>query len=218
MNADAAQGARQARRSTCRAAGIGLLSSHTDVAKAAEAMLRRRFCFADADNAEVLVALGGDGFMLHTLHEMLDGDRACVPVFGMNRGTVGFLMNEWRIDRLARADRGRQGDPRRAARNARDDRRRRELHPCGDQRGVAAARNAPDREDRDFGERPRRAARTRLRRCARRDACRLDRLQPLGARADPAAAGEDAGADSDQPVPARAAGRARSCPTTPPSA
>ena len=81
--------------------GIGLLSSHTDVAKAAEAMLRRRFHFADADEAEVLVALGGDGFMLNTLHEMLDGARRTVPVFGMNRGTVGFLMNDWRIDRLS---------------------------------------------------------------------------------------------------------------------
>jgi NAD+ kinase len=80
--------------------GIGVLSSHTDVAKAAETMLRRRFHFADADQADVLVALGGDGFMLHTLHEMLDGERRHVPVFGMNRGTVGFLMNEWRIDRL----------------------------------------------------------------------------------------------------------------------
>jgi NAD+ kinase len=38
--------------------------------------------------------------MLHTLHEMLDGERRHVPVFGMNRGTVGFLMNEWRIDGL----------------------------------------------------------------------------------------------------------------------
>jgi NAD+ kinase len=79
---------------------IGLLSSHTDVAKAAEMMLRRRYRFADADEAETLVALGGDGFMLHTLHEMLDGGRRCVPVFGMNRGTVGFLMNDWRMDRL----------------------------------------------------------------------------------------------------------------------
>jgi NAD+ kinase len=48
--------------------GIGLLSSHTDDAKAAEALLRRRYSFAGADEAEVLVALGGDGFMLHTLH------------------------------------------------------------------------------------------------------------------------------------------------------
>jgi NAD+ kinase len=80
--------------------GIGLLSSHTDVAKAAEAMLRRRFRFAEVEEAEVLVALGGDGFMLHTLRGMLDGERPPVPVFGMNRGTVGFLMNDWRIDRL----------------------------------------------------------------------------------------------------------------------
>jgi NAD+ kinase len=80
--------------------GVGLLASHTEVAKAAETLLRRRFSFAPAEEAEALVALGGDGFMLHTLHQMLDGDRQPVPVFGMNRGTVGFLMNEWRIDRL----------------------------------------------------------------------------------------------------------------------
>jgi NAD+ kinase len=82
------------------AQGIGLLSSHTDVARAAEAMLRDRFTFAAIEQASTLVALGGDGFMLQTLHRMLEEDRS-IPVFGMNRGTVGFLMNEWRIDRLA---------------------------------------------------------------------------------------------------------------------
>jgi NAD+ kinase len=81
--------------------GIGLLSSHTEVATAAEAILRRRYVFADADKATTFVALGGDGFMLHTLHRMLEGDCPHMPVFGMNRGTVGFLMNEWRLDRLA---------------------------------------------------------------------------------------------------------------------
>jgi NAD+ kinase len=81
-------------------AGIGLLSSHTELGQAAEAMLRRRYDWADADSAETLVALGGDGFMLHTLHAMLESGRPR-PVFGMNRGTVGFLMNEWRLDRLA---------------------------------------------------------------------------------------------------------------------
>jgi NAD+ kinase len=79
---------------------IGLLASHTDVAKAAEAMLRRRYGWADAEEAETLVALGGDGFMLQTLHRMLDAGKPR-PVFGMNRGTVGFLMNDWRLDRLA---------------------------------------------------------------------------------------------------------------------
>jgi NAD+ kinase len=80
--------------------GIALLSSLTDVGKAAETLLRRKYRFAEPGKAETLVALGGDGFMLHTLHEMLDGERRHVPVFGMNRGTVGFLMNEWRIDGL----------------------------------------------------------------------------------------------------------------------
>jgi NAD+ kinase len=80
--------------------GIGLLASHTEVAKAAEGMLRARYRFADVEQAETLVALGGDGFMLQTLHAMLE--RECPkPVFGMNRGTVGFLMNDWRLDRLA---------------------------------------------------------------------------------------------------------------------
>ena len=81
--------------------GIGLLSSHTEVAVAAEAILRRRYRFAEPEQAKTLVALGGDGFMLQTLHSMLEGDCAHMPVFGMNRGTVGFLMNEWRLDRLA---------------------------------------------------------------------------------------------------------------------
>ena len=81
------------------AARIGLLASHTEIARAAEAMLRQRYKWADVEDAEILVALGGDGFMLQTLHGMLESGRQC-PVFGMNRGTVGFLMNDWRLDRL----------------------------------------------------------------------------------------------------------------------
>jgi NAD+ kinase len=79
--------------------GIGLLSSETDVADAAETLLRRRYRFADVEKAETLVALGGDGFMLQTLHRMLQANSP-KPVFGINRGTVGFLMNDWRVDRL----------------------------------------------------------------------------------------------------------------------
>ncbi|QIL03359.1 NAD kinase [Sphingomonas sinipercae] len=79
---------------------MGLVSSHTDVAKAAEAMLRERHGWCGADQAQTLVALGGDGFMLQTLHQMLESGHSR-PVFGMNRGTVGFLMNDWRIDQLA---------------------------------------------------------------------------------------------------------------------
>ena len=47
----------------------------------------------------MIVALGGDGFMLQVLHQMLEA-HAIRPVFGMNLGTVGFLMNEWRLERL----------------------------------------------------------------------------------------------------------------------
>jgi len=49
--------------------------------------------------AEQVVALGGDGFLLATLHKMLESGRVC-PIFGMNRGTVGFLMNDWNPDGL----------------------------------------------------------------------------------------------------------------------
>jgi NAD+ kinase len=83
-----------------RSKGIGLLSSDGEVAKASEAMLRQRYDWADEGSAQILVALGGDGFLLQTLHHMLESGEQR-PVFGMNRGTVGFLMNDWRLDRLA---------------------------------------------------------------------------------------------------------------------
>jgi hypothetical protein len=98
-NAKAAGGA-ESGTTDLRSLGIGLVSSHTEIAKAAEAMLRQRYQWADARDARTLVALGGDGFMLQTLHGMLEAGDA-KPVFGMNRGTVGFLMNDWRLDRLA---------------------------------------------------------------------------------------------------------------------
>lgn len=58
--------------------------------------------------ADVIVALGGDGFLLGTLHRNIGRTRAGLPIYGMNRGTVGFLMNEYReqelFERLARAE------------------------------------------------------------------------------------------------------------------
>ncbi len=81
--------------------GIGLLASHRETALAAEGLLRQRYTFAANDQAQTWVALGGDGFMLHTLHRMLSAECSHLPVFGMNRGTVGFLMNEWRLEGLA---------------------------------------------------------------------------------------------------------------------
>jgi NAD+ kinase len=79
---------------------MALVSSGAGAALAAEAMLRERYGFVSLQEADLVIALGGDGFLLQTLHEMLKGERVC-PVFGMNRGTIGFLMNEWRLDALA---------------------------------------------------------------------------------------------------------------------
>jgi NAD+ kinase len=76
-----------------------LLASSAEAAQAAEVMLRERYDFVPLGEAEQVIALGGDGFLLQTLHDMLGRGRIC-PVFGMNRGTVGFLMNEWRLDGL----------------------------------------------------------------------------------------------------------------------
>jgi NAD+ kinase len=85
---------------------MALVASPAEAAQAAAAMLAERYRFVPTEEAGLVVALGGDGFLLQTLHEMLRRARVR-PVFGMNRGTVGFLMNEWRLDaleeRLARA-------------------------------------------------------------------------------------------------------------------
>jgi NAD+ kinase len=78
---------------------MALVASNAEAAQAAEIMLRDRYEFVPIDQAELIVALGGDGFLLHTLRERLTLGKLC-PVFGMNRGTIGFLMNEWRIDGL----------------------------------------------------------------------------------------------------------------------
>ena len=98
MNADAATPG-GLKTEDLESLGIGLLCSGTDVSDAAESLLRRRYRFAGEQQAETLVALGGDGFMLQTLHRML-AEGITKPVFGMNRGTVGFLMNDWRVDEL----------------------------------------------------------------------------------------------------------------------
>jgi len=78
---------------------LALVASPTPAAQAAAEELRGRYEWVDIDKAELVVALGGDGFMLQTLHTMMDRHRI-VPVFGMNLGTVGFLMNHWSADLL----------------------------------------------------------------------------------------------------------------------
>src|SRR4051812_4422953 len=72
----------------------------TATGEAAEALAAMRGRHGDAgpDQADVIVALGGDGYMLQTLHAFLNKGK---PIYGMNLGSVGFLMNEYREDDLA---------------------------------------------------------------------------------------------------------------------
>jgi NAD+ kinase len=71
----------------------------TAAPEAADALaaMRARHDDAGPDKAEVIVALGGDGFMLQTLHAFIGKGK---PIYGMNLGSVGFLMNEYRQDDL----------------------------------------------------------------------------------------------------------------------
>ena len=71
---------------------ISFVASETEVAQSARRRLVRQYGTCAPDKADVIVALGGDGFMLQTLHAT---ERIDVPVYGMNCGTIGFLMNEY---------------------------------------------------------------------------------------------------------------------------
>ena len=59
--------------------------------------LAARYGDAGLEHAQVIVALGGDGFMLETVHELMHAGK---PIYGMNRGSVGFLMNEYATEGL----------------------------------------------------------------------------------------------------------------------
>ena len=71
---------------------IAFLASPPPVAQTARAALIGRYGNVAPEAADVIVALGGDGFMLQTLHETQE---LPAPVYGMNRGTIGFLMNTY---------------------------------------------------------------------------------------------------------------------------
>lgn len=73
-------------------------ASDSPDAQTALAAMRKQHDDVGAENAEIIVALGGDGFMLQTLHKFLGKGK---PIYGMNLGSVGFLMNEFREDGLA---------------------------------------------------------------------------------------------------------------------
>lgn len=76
---------------------IAVASSDAPQAQIASQQLKDLYPFVPIDQADIIVALGGDGFMLETLHGTLEFNK---PVYGMNCGSVGFLMNDYNPDRL----------------------------------------------------------------------------------------------------------------------
>jgi len=76
---------------------IAFVAADSEVARAACDALAKRYPHTDPDKADVIVAIGGDGTMLETLHSQM---RRSVPIFGMNRGSVGFLMNRYDEENL----------------------------------------------------------------------------------------------------------------------
>ena len=85
---------------------IAFVASAHEEAEAARRELAARYGDVAPEQADIVVALGGDGMMLQTLHERRDSGK---PIYGMNRGSVGFLMNDFGLDglkeRLAGAER-----------------------------------------------------------------------------------------------------------------
>ena len=76
---------------------LGFVASNADQAKESLDVLSAKYGNASLQDADVIVALGGDGLMLQTLH---DTQHLPTPVYGMNRGSVGFLMNAYAEDDL----------------------------------------------------------------------------------------------------------------------
>jgi NAD+ kinase len=76
---------------------IAFVASEVPEAIEAQTSLIKRYGETDPADADVIVALGGDGFMLQTLHRFINDK---IPIYGMNRGSVGFLMNDYKEEEL----------------------------------------------------------------------------------------------------------------------
>ncbi|RWU06868.1 NAD kinase [Pseudodesulfovibrio sp. S3] len=76
---------------------IACMASDAPKAQEAFALLSKRYSFVPIDEADALVVLGGDGFMLQAVHTFMDSG---IPFYGMNRGTIGFLLNQFGPENL----------------------------------------------------------------------------------------------------------------------
>ncbi len=87
----------QSRRPLTVSPKLAFAAADTPEAQAAYTALTKRYGNCTLSQADVIVALGGDGLMLETLHRSIKTGK---PIFGMNRGSVGFLLNEYDVDDL----------------------------------------------------------------------------------------------------------------------
>ena len=76
---------------------LACVASNSASAQGALKLLQTHYDFVEVADAQVIVALGGDGFMLHCLHQFMHHN---IPIYGINRGTVGFLMNSFSEEKL----------------------------------------------------------------------------------------------------------------------
>ncbi|CCQ74088.1 NAD kinase [Magnetospira sp. QH-2] len=76
---------------------IAFAAARQDLAQKAKRALEDLYSHVPQEEAEIIVALGGDGFMLHALHNHMERN---IPIYGMNKGTVGFMMNSYRVENL----------------------------------------------------------------------------------------------------------------------
>lgn len=76
---------------------IHFTASETEEAQKARKRLLHQYGQTDAKDADVIVALGGDGFMLESMHRYM---ATGLPIYGMNKGTIGFLLNNYEEDDL----------------------------------------------------------------------------------------------------------------------
>jgi len=84
---------------------LAFVASSVDAARNACARLRKRYGFFPIEEADIIIALGGDGLMLQTLHKSIGRN---IPIYGMHQGSIGFMMNDYReeglLERLAKAE------------------------------------------------------------------------------------------------------------------
>lgn len=83
---------------------IAFYSAETTEAQEAKERFVKRYGEVSFDRADVLVVLGGDGSLLHAMHDAVEKN---IPVFGLNKGSIGFLLNDYReedlLERIAKA-------------------------------------------------------------------------------------------------------------------